>query len=215
MFENLTILNPKRASQSRNGRAGWYPYYAGFSQNFAHSLLSSANLKPNACIMDPWNGSGTTTSAAANLGFHAYGYDLNPVMVVISKARLLSKGNISSIQPITSDILKKARKNTHITSVLTDPLCTWFTPSSARNIRRLEKAIQVLLIDVKDYQWLTHRQAIHDLSELAAFYYTALFRTVRIFLKPFFASNPTWIKKPNSKSIRLRPSLQQIITGSG
>ena len=41
-------------------------------------------------MLDPWNGSGTTTYAAAQLGHSSIWLDLNPVMVIVARARLLS-----------------------------------------------------------------------------------------------------------------------------
>jgi DNA modification methylase len=72
MFEHFIIENPKRNGKSLIGRANWYPYCAGFSPNFVRSLLLSSQLNPNTCIVDPWNGSGTTTTIAASLGYNAY-----------------------------------------------------------------------------------------------------------------------------------------------
>jgi DNA modification methylase len=62
----------------------------GFSYDFAYKLIESAKLPKGAVVMADWNGSGTTTAAAAALNHHSYGFDLNPVMVVVAKARLLS-----------------------------------------------------------------------------------------------------------------------------
>src|ERR1700720_4698352 len=67
-FPDLEILNPKRISEAQAGRASWYPYYAGFSETFADRLIRSARLKTTAIVSDPWNGSGTTTAAAAGAG---------------------------------------------------------------------------------------------------------------------------------------------------
>ncbi|WP_410712175.1 DNA methyltransferase [Bradyrhizobium sp. BEA-2-5] len=39
-------------------------------------------------VLDPWNGSGTTTSVANGAGLTAVGIDINPAMAVVAKARL-------------------------------------------------------------------------------------------------------------------------------
>lgn len=80
-------ITPKRGRQCLEGREGWFPYYAGFSEAFASSAIASCNLKGAMTVLDPWNGSGTTTSAARRLGHCAIGFDLNPVMVVVARAR--------------------------------------------------------------------------------------------------------------------------------
>lgn len=44
-----------------------------------------------AVILDPWNGSGTTVAACASLGVSCHGYDINPVMVHLGRARVASE----------------------------------------------------------------------------------------------------------------------------
>ena len=98
------VLNPKRERQGPTGRASWYPYYASFSQSFARCLIASINLSPKSRIMDPWNGSGTTIAAATSEGHLGFGFDINPVMVIAARARLLGRASKESIQPLVSEI---------------------------------------------------------------------------------------------------------------
>jgi DNA modification methylase len=211
VFAKLNIKNPKRDNSSRIGRASWYPYYAGFSPYFAYSLLSSTELHRDACIVDPWNGSGTTTTVATRLGYYTQGYDLNPVMVIAAKACMLNRRDKSSLVPLTDNIINMAEVDNGYFSEESDPLCTWLYPSSVASLRKLERGIQHLLISSKDYQFLADRENINLISDITAFFYTALFRTVRHCLKNFFTSNPTWIKKPKDKSTRLQLNLVEII----
>ncbi|SRR6266404_2489339 len=136
MTNTLKIIDPKRTT-SQNGRSGWYPYYAGFSYDFAYQLLKTANLPPDALVMDDWNGSGTTTSVANALGYTAYGFDLNPVMVVVAKARLLSKREHSSLEPLAAEIIEKGYAD-ETNPLVDDPLRAWLVPKSAHDLRRLE-----------------------------------------------------------------------------
>jgi DNA modification methylase len=189
----------------------WYPYYAGFSPLFVRSVLLSAGLQHGAKILDPWNGSGTTTATAVELGYRAQGFDLNPVMVVVAKARLLSTQESPSLSPIASEILKKAKNDRPRVINLDEPLTTWVSPDSAVAFRKIEQAIQLLLVDSTKYEFLSARDDFEGLSDLAAFYYTALFRVARKVLRRFFASNPTWVKKPEHPSARIRPSFSSIL----
>lgn len=88
MCEKLVITNPKRAAAALAGRDHWFPYYAGFSSEFARQLIASSSLAKRSALMDPWNGSGTTTVSAALNGYKAIGFDLNPVMAVVAKAKV-------------------------------------------------------------------------------------------------------------------------------
>lgn len=200
-MSQLAICNPKPRGPQKSSST-WYRYYPCFSENFAQSVLASANLTKEQWVLDPWNGSGTTTSKAASLGLNAYGFDLNPVMVLVAKARDLDFTEYSSIRPLTTEVLRKARKTFDIDPL--DPLLTWFVPNAASHFRSIEAGIQKLLIDDSRYENL-NRRGLQVVSDLAAFFYVALFRTLRKFLKPFLASNPTWIKRPQRQTSRLRP----------
>jgi hypothetical protein len=208
---SFIIQNPKRNRNTHLSRASWYPYYAGFSPYFAQSLLASSGLNQTACIGDPWNGSGTTTTSAAMLGHRAYGYDLNPVMVIVAKARLLSQQETHLIWPITTNILQESKDDSATVIVEDDPLCTWLSPQSAASIRQLDRALQHLLVENAVPSRLGVNLNVGKLTSLAAFFYTALFRTVRTILKPFYASNPTWMKQPHNKDARLQCPLETLL----
>src|SRR5262249_22846288 len=196
---SFIIRNPKRNRNAGLGRVSWCPYYAGFSPYFAQSLLASSGLNQTACIGDPWNGSGTTTTSAAMLGHRAYGYDLNPVMVIVAKARLLSQQETHLIWPITTNILQESKDDGATEIAEDDPLCTWLAPQSAASIRQLDRVLQHLLVENAAPSRLGVNLNVSKLTSLAAFFYTALFSTVRTILKPFYASNPTWMKQPHNK----------------
>jgi len=196
------IENPKiRGGDSFSST--WYRFYPGFSESFARSALSSARLKKGDWVLDPWNGGGTTTSTAASIDLNVCGYDLNPVMIIVAKARCLDPAEYSSLKPLAVDLGRKARKPFEVSS--DDPLLTWLFPSSVAALRGIEAAIQRLLID--DGEYLSVRARGTDgVSDLAAFFYVALFRTLRNAFRPFRTSNPTWLKRPGSLNARLRPS---------
>jgi hypothetical protein len=196
MIVSNQILNPKTRISKLSGRATWYPYYAGFSSEFARAILAGLDLPSHSRVLDPWNGSGTTTEAALSLGLDSVGYDLNPAMVVIAKARLLSERTKPSLVPLAREILAKSARLPN-TQVKDDPLATWLHPAAASAFRRLERSVLSHLVS-DEIELPIGIQGIRKLSDLAAFYYTALFQTLRTRLKPFFSTNPTWIKCPDS-----------------
>jgi SAM-dependent methyltransferase len=201
MTLGLRIINPKprRVAVSR---AAWYKYYPCFSEGFADAVLRSARLKKDQWVLDPWNGSGTTTSKAQALGHNSYGYDLNPAMLVVAKARSLSAADYPSLGPLLADICRKSLKSFDV--CLADPLLSWLVPDSVSRLRGIEAAIQRLLIDDVRYSSL-RTFGVERISDLAAFFYVALFRTLRRILESFFPSNPTWIKRPRDRRCRVRP----------
>lgn len=205
------LSTPKRSGHSASGKAAWYAYYAGFSPRFVRDVLGVLALREHSIICDPWNGAGTTTQVAHDLGYSAFGYDLNPAMVMVAKARLLGAHTAPSHAVLCSHIVRKASQ--YCAPVLEpDPLSVWFTPRSARFVRNIERAVQHLLVDDGDYVSLATRGDLGRVSSLAAFFYVALFRTVRQLLTKFGTTNPTWLKFPSNPAERLRPTSAQVRT---
>lgn len=65
----------------------WYPYLEGYSPDFVTAIID--RYMPNAkTIYDPFSGSGTTPIAAAKRGLDAYYSEVNPVMQVVSDAKM-------------------------------------------------------------------------------------------------------------------------------
>ncbi len=201
--EQLVVPNPKRGAAAQTGRDRWFPYYAGFSSEFAKQLIASSSLAKGSALMDPWNGSGTTTSSAALNGHKALGFDLNPVMAVVAKARLLPHCEVASVAPLLADILRKAARASSEPNAR-DPLGIWFAPDAAITVRRIERAIYKLLVSAAQSGGAL--DSVGDLSSLAAFFYVALFRAVRSLLHRFKGSNPTWITRPRTLGCRVRPA---------
>jgi len=201
----LTIGNPKqyaRAAEKNSERL--FPYYAGYSESFTDQLLKSAQLDGNAIVLDPWNGSGTTISSAGRLGLKAIGIDLNPAMVIVAKASLLSSREAPSLLPLAKSIVAQVTKHSRCL-IESDPLSTWFYDESASLIRGLEVEINRALVSDDDYCSLTKQNTLNRLSPLAAFFYVALFRSVRSMLFSFIPTNPTWVKQPRTSQERKRP----------
>lgn len=201
--------NPKRNGNDEPVHINWFPYYAGYSSGFVHDVLETIGIHNGDTILDPWNGSGTTTTTAYRMGANAIGCDINPVMVVAAKSALLDPGTAPSIVPLSEEIIHAASLLQY--SLHNDPLCTWYAPSSASQLRLLHRAIWKVLVDPVASPTSLARD-ISGLSTLAAFFITALFRTTRHFLSPFVGSNPTWIRTPKSLSTRIRPSKDALLT---
>jgi DNA modification methylase len=203
----MILGNPKlRGRESL--QSTWYRFYPGFSERFVRDALESASLGDGEWVLDPWNGSGTTTATAAALGLNVHGYDLNPVMVLVAKARCLDVAEYSSLRPLATELLRQAKKS--FDPKHNDPLSAWLRPRSIASIRGIEAAIQRLLVDNRCYSSLRDR-GVDDISDLAAFFYVGMFRALRELLHPFATSNPTWIKRPTSGRSLLRPGPHTIL----
>lgn len=209
MISGPQISNPKRVKLTSSQKDAWFNYYAGFSTRFVTDAIRAMELPEDAVILDPWNGSGTTTSTAQDLGFRSMGIDINPVMIIVARAKLLSKGVSESLVPLADKILAQACLQMQSVSAA-DPLTTWFVPTSAGTIRAIADAVTSILTKEPSSLLLCSNDRVSQISDLASFYLVALFRTVRDLLHPFKGTNPTWIKTPLSPRNRIRPDVGQI-----
>jgi DNA modification methylase len=202
--------SPKRRAKPDDGRAGWYSYYAGYPSTFVQDVLGGLALNSESTLLDPWVGSGTTTQTASELGFVAHGYDINPVMVLVSKARLLTSDVSPSEISLCRQIVDQANEFAIVYD--DDPLAIWLSVETIGALRGLERATFSLLVqpDLKDKGSFDPR--LDGVSSLAAFFYVALFRTLRDLLNRFKSSNPTWLKRHVEESQVVRTSALHVST---
>ncbi len=202
------FINPKRSRHSSSRKESWFDYYAGYSSAFVQDVLRNLqNIQ--GPLLDPWNGGGTTTAAAHEHGVDSSGVDINPAMIVVARAKLLTPGITESLVPLAKDISEKARR-LDVFQVDGEPLEEWFSPSSAMRLRAFAEAVCTLTTPVTASHTLYQPESIAHVSDLTAFFLVALFRTTRSFMARFQASNPTWIKSPKIPSNRLRTSMDAI-----
>lgn len=191
-----SLRNPKRGRSNHAGRNAWYPYYAAYSPEFVEDSIDFARRRGGISrILDPWNGSGTTTQIALLRDISAEGYDLNPAMVIVAKARTLPSNVAPSVTSLLDDISQKAMPL--IQQSCDDPLASWLSPKSASYVRAIERATFRLLVDRCREGLVAEFASLDAVSSLAAFFYVAQFRVLRGMLRSFNASNPTWIRRPS------------------
>jgi len=140
MAEPLLKANPKRLSKSNEGVDSWYPYYAGFSSDFARAALANL-LETPGVVLDPWNGSGTTTWAAQVLGHTGIGVDLNPFAGLVASAKLVELGCLSDALKPAKALLNRRAPARARRSYQKDPLAAWLPPAVGCHL-------QDLLLDV-------------------------------------------------------------------
>jgi hypothetical protein len=145
-------------------------------------------------VLDPWNGSGTTTQIAYELGHQAIGFDLNPVMVLVAKARTLETHAKSDLNAAVEQLLDRLTTGSGI--LPGEPLGQWLGPRTAKVFRQIERAVHSEFVPPHFDDTLATRKSLASVTGLAAFFYVALFRTLTGTLSAFRVSNPTWIKAP-------------------
>ncbi len=203
MVKRLRILSPKRNKRLQTGWEGFFPYYAGYPELFARELLQSAKLPHDAVVLDPWNGSGTTTYTASTLGLNSIGIDLNPVMIIVARARLLPPSEADHLRPLAATILSHAH-SAPPTLRPDDALLRWFDPTTAAFVRGIEQNIRRSLVG----SMTKSPDGVHldRISGTAATLYVALFAACRRLVAPFRSSNPTWLRAPKPDDTRVAAS---------
>jgi len=202
----VDISSPK-LGRRREGVHGWYSYYAGFSDSFVNDAIEMYSREADS-VLDPWNGSGTTTYISKSLKRRAFGVDINPALVIVAKAKLIDPEICSSLSPLAKEICGDLD---FLDICENDGLSHWFSPSTVRFIRSLEVSIFTHLVSPLSGRIYATDIPVSSYSPLASIYYLALFRLVRRSLYSFKTSNPTWIKvaKDDKEKIEISDRLLQ------
>lgn len=185
----------------------WYPYYAGYSLKFAEALLKAAALPSHGRVLDPWNGSGTTTLATTRLGLHGCGFDLNPVATVVAKARLANTDDAKGIRGFVQKTARTAGRSTLATTA--DPLEEYLPRRTVAEFRLLQSEIMTNFATSAGSVPLEITAAAFP--PLASFLLLALIRAAKSQVKQRPTSNPT-LFRPQTANPRqqLQTSLAAI-----
>jgi SAM-dependent methyltransferase len=196
----LAPESPKRSSSQGFRNSSLYNFYASFSPAFVHDVIKILSLEPGELVVDPWNGSGTTTEIAYRSKLLSCGFDINPMTLPVSRARLLSAADVSALEQQANDILSLSLLQ-NPTRVSRDSLNTWFNQPTVERLRSYQRAIHETC---KVATPMDAVDLVESLSPSASFFYTAMFRVLKILLAPFTSTNPTWVKYPAQPSARLK-----------
>lgn len=190
-YASTCALDAKRRPDRTPSRDGWYNYYAGFTSAFALDVLGAAKLSPGATVLDPWNGSGTTTLAATQLGLRGVGVDINPVAVLVARAKLAHPADALHLWGLLNLIETRAA-TLPVDLRGEEPLLDWLHPLVARKYRSLEQAIAYVLVSPDSDT--SNLQLTHEWPPLASFLLVCLLRAARLHARIQTSTNPTWIR---------------------
>ena len=171
----------------------WYPYYAGFTQQFVESVLHQY-LPDAETILDPWSGSGTTSLTCLTNSVQSTGLDINPALTVISRARLVPATMAKTLIQLAETICDVSTTTSPKLNT-SDLLLNWLVEDKLESTRQIEAAIhQICETRCTADLAIPLESLVDDYSPLLCFYYTALFSTIRATLQAFRTTNPMWIK---------------------
>lgn len=169
-LEKPRVLSPKKPPIDTAGLADIFPYYAGFAFDWARKQLNELSAgDPRKVVLDPWNGSGTTTLAAQCDGHPSFGVDRNPVANLVAQLRCQvgAQGQRPFSPQGSVEPLGGAK----------DALSNWFAAATVKQIREWTSSL--------------HGQPL----EARVVGLVSLFRVVRMVTKKFEGTNPTWVKR--------------------
>jgi SAM-dependent methyltransferase len=178
-------IDAKRKA-GRTGVEGWYPYYAGYTEEFTRGVLELVGQDSALTVLDPWNGSGTTTKVAHEMGHSAIGLDLNPVASLVACAKMANPEDAASVTGLAKRIAAGERHE--VTRV--DPLLPWLARSVVSQYRSIERRILAEL--ASSSEGLVSCPADGNMPPLAAFMLLALIRAARDVASLRKTTNPTW-----------------------
>lgn len=164
----------------------WSNYYPGFSESFARDVLESFGLTDDEIILDPWNGSGTTTAVAARLGKRSIGIDINPSMAIVARAREVRSDDVRLILARLNELRRLVGEEKQAPTSNRDPLRLWFDESTSQFLRSISE-----LISQDSGSWRSER-----METVNSFLFLALSSSVRNWMKDFQSTNPNWVRRP-------------------
>ncbi len=179
-------IDAKRKAASRTGIESWYPYYAGYTEEFTRGVLGLVGEGTSLTVLDPWNGSGTTTRVAHEMGHRAIGFDLNPVANLVAAAKIANPEDASNV----TGLARRLAETDRIDVASDDPLIRWMAPSVISQYRSIEARILAELAMSRD--GVVARPKDGNVPPLAAFMLLALIRAARDSASLHRGTNPTW-----------------------
>lgn len=184
-----------------DGLDRWYPYYAGYTHQFAADVIAEMCGKRSCTVLDPWNGSGTTTAAASHGGHRPVGFDLNPATLVIANAKLVHRAGVDRLPSVLAKCLGDARRRvTRAAAASEDPLRLWLPPRAAGFARHA-------------FEWLATQSPNGNLARTnpeLAIVAICLLRTLRQFAIDV-RSNSSWTLPQEGHRVRI-DSIEALAT---
>ena len=191
------VHTSKRGTRERAGVHAWHPYYAGYAEEFVEDTLAVL-AKPGDLILDPWNGSGTTTLIAQRCGLRSIGVELNPAMTLHALAKNLQfPAMAEEIIAEAEDLVESARRRASQEPAESEDISDWVHGEPLTALIALRSAIsRIADTAAPDFCRAVLAQGARDQlgpSPKKAFYLSALFQVLREVGSFTRGSNPTWL----------------------
>ncbi len=194
----------KRGQLERTGVHSWHTYYAGYAEGFVADVLSLL-ARPGDLVLDPWNGSGTTTFVAQRHPVYSIGVEINPVMALHAQAKDLHFiHHVHSLANEAERIVEQARLLLDRPAKQQDDINDWVATEPLSALIALRDMIRTDYRKVKSSGLAVPAKQVEsrDSSHSKALFFSALFQVLRAVGSFSRGSNPTWLAKQE----RARPA---------
>lgn len=179
-IEAEKIRSAKRGKNERKGVHSWHPYYAAYSEAFVEDILNYFDATSESIILDPWMGSGTTALVCQKKGIQSLGNELNPIMVLFSKAKTAELLKYDLLD-YTENIINHIEYDDLFS--INNSVNDYIGANYNQKLQSIRAAIDIYLGGAKTPDYLN------------AFFYSVLFRCLRSIGSFTSGSNPTWLLK--------------------
>jgi len=168
-----TINGSHKRQSTRYSVHGMHEYKGKFNPQIVRGVLNILGVPPNSRIIDPFCGSGTSLVECAHIGMTAIGYDMNPLAVYISNAKLKALVTPEEILRTKFKLLVNKFENHEIKLSLpglvdennrTEYLRKWFDKINLINIENLKQLIYKVTPEYKNIFLVLASDLLRDYS---------------------------------------------------
>jgi len=183
-----------RSPKQLGKKTSLYQYYAGFSGEFVIDIVEKY-ASPGMRILDPWNGSGTTTSICSNMEYKSVGMDVNPATLPIAWARLCGFKQISEICTKVITTNNQAFFDNVFEDSSDNLIELFFDKDSCSVLRGLRSWI---VTAAKEIACESESQIEYAISGVGFVIFSEVIREA---MKPLRGTNPSWFRRPNHDNL--------------
>jgi hypothetical protein len=135
----------------------WFRYSAGFSAEWAETVIRDAAAIGTVRVFDPFAGSATTLLAAESAGVESYGIEAHPFVYRIARAKLEWRSDAQKYRTTVSDLLHFSSSQTPNLEDYPALIHACYTIPTLEKLDRLRRAYEALRDDTpaSELAWLT------------------------------------------------------------